>query len=334
MNKNFTIKSVYGIVLLLAILVISVIFSLLLGSVKIDLNSFLNALIMSEGYNAESVIIYNIRLPRVVGAVLAGVGLSVSGVLLQGVTGNDLAGPNIIGINAGAGFAVIFSMCFFNISAVIMPFVAFVGAFLTTLLIVLISSKVNKLKSTVILVGIALTSILNAGISFISLIEPDILTSYNYFSIGGLSGVQLNSLFVPAIIIFLCLTISVLFSRQIDVLCLGDSLAYSLGINVVGFRMICLILASALAAAVVSFAGLLGFVGLIVPHIAKQLVGRSMRMSIIVSAIIGAIIVVVADMLGRFLFAPTELPVGIIMALTGAPFFFWLLFKRRNYAVS
>lgn len=334
MNKKNFFKTSYGIITLSAILLLTVFIALRLGSVYLDFKTFLNALMLKDGYFTQSLIIYNIRLPRIIGALLAGVGLSLSGMLLQGVTGNSLAGPNIIGINSGAGFAVILSMFLVPKLTAVIPFSAFIGAFIAAILIVFTASKVNASKSTVILVGIAFTAMINAGISFISLINPDLLASYNYFSVGGLSGVSVDSLVIPAIIITICLILTIVFSRRIDVLCLGDVTAHSLGVNVTAFRIFCLLLASASAASVVSFAGLLGFVGLIVPHMARRITGKSFRYSIPVCVLMGSITVLVADMLGRVLFAPSEMPVGIIMALVGAPFFLWLLIKRRHYDIG
>ena len=141
-----------------------------------------------------------------------------------------------------------------------------------------------------------------------------------------------KSLIIPAALIFLSLGAALLLSPKISLLCLGDSLASSLGVRVRLLRMVCLICASASAAAVVSFAGLLGFVGLIVPHIARKLSGGGMTKTLVLASMVGATVVMLADTLGRTLFAPTEIPVGIVMALIGAPFFLVLLLRRREHA--
>lgn len=321
-----------GYLLLALILLLAALLALRAGSAPISWKAFWGGLCRPESYQTESVILFKIRLPRIAAAILAGAGLSVSGALLQGVTGNALAGPNIIGVNAGAGFAVILMLYFLPGLVLLVPAGAFAGAFLTTLLIVSLAARINQAKSTVILAGIAITAMLNAGISLLSLLEPDLLASYNYFSIGGLSNVRAGALGLPAVIILAGLLLALLLSRRIDTLCLGDQLAASLGIRVRRLRMLCLVIASACAAAVVSFAGLLGFVGLIVPHMARKMAGSSMHRLLPVSVLTGATLVTVADLLGRVLFAPSELPVGIVMAFIGAPFFFWLLLKRRNYA--
>lgn len=278
----------------------------------------------------STIILTYLRVPRVAAALLAGVGLSVSGVLLQSVTGNALASPNIIGVNAGAGFCCILLLNFFPQYWAALPFGAFIGAFATTLLIVTVAKKISAAPGTVILAGIACTTLLNAGISFLSLLDSDVLSSYNAFSVGGLNGVKLEQLVLPAIIIALCLCVSLLLSRQIHLLCLGDALAGSIGVRTQRIRMVCLVCASASAAAVVSFAGLLGFVGLVVPHISRRLCGNRTGPLLVTSSLVGAILVILADLLGRVLLAPTEIPVGILMAFIGAPFFFFLLLKRRD----
>lgn len=282
--------------------------------------------------NTASIILFDLRLPRVLAALLAGVGLSVSGVLLQSVTGNSLAAPNIIGVNSGAGFCCIVMLTFMPQAAAFLPLGAFVGAFAATLLIVGIANRIDAFRGTVILAGIAITAVLNAGISLLSLLDTDVLTAYNAFSVGGIAGIRMAQLYIPAGIIAVCFAAALILSRRIHLLCLGDSIAASLGVRVQPLRVACLVIASASAAAVVSFAGLLGFVGLVVPHISRKLSGERTSVLLVTSSFVGAILVILADLSGRVLLAPTEIPVGVIMALIGAPFFFMLLFRRGKNA--
>ncbi len=323
MKKHLSLLLIMTLCLALAILL-----GTAFGSTRLSFSEMWKGL--SGKDEVLSIIVHHLRLPRVLAALLAGVGLSVSGVLLQSVTGNPLAAPNIIGVNAGAGFATILMLTLFSGAARFAPLFAFIGAFSATIIIVFTASKISASGSTVILAGIAFSAILNAGISFLSLLDSDVLTSYNAFSIGGLRGVTADQLYVPAAIIFVCLAASLMLSRHIRLLSLGDKMAASLGVRVRAVRFMALLLASASAAAVVSLAGLLGFVGLIVPHIARRIVGGGTGILLISSSLIGASLVILADLLGRVLLAPTEIPVGIIMALIGSPFFFILLFKRRN----
>lgn len=301
------------------------------GSAQMDLHSLIGGLLKKDGFVTESTILYSLRLPRLLGAILAGVGLSCSGMLLQSATGNALASPNIIGVNAGAGFAVILVMAFLPSAISLLPFAAFIGAFCATMFILFLSSKISLSKSSVILSGVAVTALLNAGISLISYFDADLIALYRDFSVGGLSSVAYEKIKIPALLIFLSVVICFIISSRIDTLCLGDSLALSLGINVKSLRLICLVLASLMAGAVVSFAGLLGFVGLVVPHIAKKLTERGIGINLLHSCLIGAILVPLSDLFGRIILAPTEVPVGIIMSLIGAPFLFYLLLRRKSH---
>ena len=314
-----------------AVLFASAASSLMLGSAKLSVSEIFTSVLRNSDSPA-SVILFSVRLPRMMAAILAGWGLSVSGVLLQNVTNNDLASPNIIGVNSGAGFCAILLLAFFPAAVSFTAPAAFAGALLATLIIIGISVRLGGSKSTVILAGMALTAILNAAISFVSLIDTDTVAVYNYFSIGGLSGISASRLIIPACFILISHCISLLISPDLNTLCLGDELATSLGVKVKSVRRLCLILASASAAAVVSFAGLLGFVGLIVPHIARTITGHNTTRLLISAPIIGASLVLLADMLGRIVLAPTEIPVGIIMAVLGAPFFLILLFRRGGRA--
>lgn len=158
-----------------------------------------------------------------------------------------------------------------------LPFAAFFGAFGATMLILAMAGRIGSTRATVVLAGIALTALLNAGISFLSMMDSEILLAYHDFSAGGLAGIRLQSLAVPGAIILASLAVSLLASRRIQLLCLGDTMALSLGVRVKALRMVCLVCASAAASAVVSFAGLLGFVGLVVPHIARRIVGEKTK---------------------------------------------------------
>lgn len=315
---------------LTAVLALTLLLSLRYGSADMPLSELWRGLITGEG--SAGIILRHVRLPRVLAAVLAGVGLSVSGVLLQAVTDNGLASPNIIGVNSGAGLAAILMLCFFPEHTAWLPLAAFAGAFAATLLIVRMAGRIGMSRTAVVLAGMALTAVLNAGISFVSLLDTEVAGSYNYFSIGTLSGVTLRELALPGVMIALSAALARLLAGRINALPLGDALAASLGIRVERLRVTALLCASASAAAVVSFAGLLGFVGLIVPHAARRLVGGDVRRSLPAAALAGATLVLLADLAGRTLAAPTELPVGIVMALIGAPFFFILLLRRGSHA--
>ncbi len=322
-------KNIFIVLTGWAVLNFVLILSLRTGSASLSFREFAMGLVGMEGYEKITFVLLNLRLPRVIASVLAGVGLSVSGLALQNITGNDLAGPNIIGVNAGAGFFVIAGMYFLPGNSEALPYLAFIGAFLSTMLILLISGALHHGKSTIILSGIAVTALLNAGISLISRLDTDLLSLYNDFSVGGLGGCEIKRLIVPAIMIFLALMITLFFSKDIDVMMLGDGLSKSLGANVTFVKWAVLLSASMAAGAVVSFAGLLGFVGLIVPHMARKIFGVRTKTALLSSALLGAIVVCAADTIGRSAIKGTEIPVGIVMAFAGVPFFLYLIARRR-----
>lgn len=310
---------------LLTGLLIAMLLSLGVGNVMLS-----PAALLEEG-STDRVILLSIRLPRTLAALIAGVGLSVSGVLLQGVMGNPLVGPNTIGVNGGAGLCVL--ICLLLGGGVLwLPFAAFVGACGAAALILLVARGAGGGKSTVVLAGIACTTLFQALISFGVRLDEDVLQMYNDFSVGSLSGVAMSRLWLPAVLVITCWCVALLLHRPLTALSLGDFTAASLGLRLHLFRAICLMLAGMCAAAVISFAGLLGFVGLVVPHITRKLLGASLQHQLIAAPSVGGILVLLADTAGRTLFVPSEVSVGILTALVGAPFFMWLLLRRQEYA--
>lgn len=313
------------------ILLIAVAAGLCFGSAPLSLSQLAGAL-TGTGDDSVRLILWQLRLPRVLAGLLAGMGLSTAGVLLQSVTANELASPNIIGINSGAGLAVILMLTAFPMAGRLLPFGAFVGAFGAAMVILLAARRLGGSRTGILLIGIAITTLLNAAISCLSLLDEGVLSQYNYFSVGSLKAIRMGDLPVPAVIILAAFAMAMVLANRLGLLCLGDGAAAALGVQVKRLRVLALGCAAACAAAVVSFAGLLGFVGLVVPHIARRLVGQLPAKLLPVSALMGAILVVLADLLGRTLFAPSELPVGILMSLIGAPYFLILLCRRKHHA--
>lgn len=316
----------------LAAFLIAAFFSLRFGSSSMSWKAFLGGLLQKEGYETETIILCSLRLPRMLAGVFAGAGLALSGSLLQRATDNALAAPSVLGINAGAGFAVILFLSLFPTLHELLPFAAFVGALASAGCILGVSGKIGLGKTTVVLTGVALSALFQAGISFFSVLDEDVLASYTDFSVGGLRGVTMEDLLVPAPMIALCLLGALYMARPLNLFCLGDTMASSLGVSVKRTRLLALLLSAASAAAAVSFAGLLGFVGLIVPHAARKIAANDARGEILLSALCGGTLLLFADLLGRVLFTPTEIPVGIFTAVLGVPFFLWLLLQRRYRA--
>lgn len=301
------------------------------GSAKISLTDFWELFSGQEITAAGRIILY-VRLPRVAGAVIAGMALSVAGAVIQTVLNNPLAAPNIIGVNSGAGFAVVLCSILLPKSYAALPAAAFAGAFLTVLFVFYLGKKTGSSKITLILAGVAINSFLNGATDAINTFNEDSLISANVFKIGGLNGVNINVLKYASILVVIAVLVVLLFHNELEVLSLGEETAKTLGLPVSFYRFLFLMLAAVLSGAAVSFAGLLGFVGLIVPHVARYLVGEESKYFILSSAVLGALFLLICDYIARTCFTPFELPVGIILSFVGAPYFIWLLFhrKRRN----
>lgn len=325
-------KKLWIFAVLAVMLALSAFAGFLAGSVRLSMGEIFSALFSEEGDPTVRTILLQLRLPRILAAALAGAGLAVSGLLLQTATDNDLCSPNVIGVNAGAGFAVMICLSLFPMAFAAIPALAFAGAALTTLLVLGMSFAAagRGVRTRVVLAGVAVGAFFNAGISFLSQLYPDALSSYAAFSAGGFRDVYAEDLYIPAAMILAGLVLAEGLSPRLNLLCLGDDIAQALGVRVKLLRFLSLLLASLLCGAVVSFAGLLGFAGLIVPHIARRLVGQDVRVLVPACILCGAVLVILSDLFARTLFAPAELPAGILMAVLGAPFFLYLLFRRRR----
>lgn len=278
---------------------------------------------------AARILLY-VRLPRVLCAVLAGAALSASGVLIQAVLGNPLAGPNVIGVNAGAGFATLLLACLFPAAVNALPAAAFLGALLASLFIFALADRTGASRMTIVLSGVALSSVLSAGMDLITTLYPESTLGMSGFLIGGFSGVTTARLQSAAFYLVPALVLALLVSGELDVLQLGEEVAASLGMRVRRTRFGLLLLSSVLAGAAVSFSGLLGFVGLIVPHAVRRFTGGEHRKLMPLSVVCGALFVLACDTLGRTLFQPFEIPVGILMSFIGGPFFLALLLRQRR----
>lgn len=323
-------KNIYLFVCGLVLLVITAVLSLSVGSSGIKLKETIEGLFSSEKSGTYDVILRYIRLPRVIAALLSGAALAVSGAVLQGVLTNKLASPGIIGVNAGAGFGVTLCAFFGVASGFMFSISAFLGASVAASLIMLAAFKTRASKTMVILGGVAVNSILNAASESLSVLDSDVALMSADFRIGGFSAISQSRLLPAAVLIVASLVILFTLCNELDVLGLGDETAKGLGMNVRRMRMIFLLIASLLAGASVSFAGLLGFVGLIIPNLLRGIVGDKSSVLLPLSAIYGAFFVTLCDTVARIAFSPYELPVGIIMSLVGGPVFILLLVKSKG----
>lgn len=295
------------------------------GSMQIPVEELLHILQYGMAADAKSQVIWNIRLPRTLVGALVGANLALAGAILQGVMRNPLADPHIIGISSGAGLAGVTILVLFPHMEFLVAPVAFCGAMAAALIIYILAWKNGIQPIRIILAGVAVSAFLGAGISGIMVFFSERVHGALMWMVGGLaarSWPHLSIIFPYSVAGGL---LSFFGAKQLNILLLGDDIAGSLGLRVERTRLLLTAVAALLAASAVSVAGLLGFVGLIVPHTARLLVGSDYRFLLPASALLGAGLVTIGDTIARTMFSPVELPAGIIMAAIGAPFFLYLL---------
>ncbi|NBI68796.1 iron ABC transporter permease [Pseudoflavonifractor sp. 60] len=323
-------KRSLGLIALLAgLLVLSSAGNLAFGAVPIPLREVVSAL-LGRGEGTHAAIILYARLPRLCGCLLAGAALACSGVIIQGVLNNPLAAPNIIGVNSGAGLATAICCAVAPGAVRLTPVAAFAGALAGVLLVLVISERAGAARITLVLAGVAISSMFSAGIDAVVTFFPDALSGYTDFRIGGVRNLSMARLTPAFWVILIALIAALSLSNELDLLLLGRETAQSLGLSAKGLRLVLLMLAAALAGAAVSFSGLLGFVGLLAPHIMRRLLGEESFPLLLSSALGGALLLTACDLASRLLFAPFELPLGVVMSLAGGPFFIWLLLRQRR----
>lgn len=282
-----------------------------------------------QGDEVFQTIVVDLRLPRVIIGLFVGACLAASGAILQGVMKNPLADPGIIGVSAGGGLFAIITMLIFPEYGYLLPVAAFFGAFLTTLLIYALAWDKGASTVKIILAGVAMNALLGALMNGVMVLYSDRVQSVLSWLSGGLNGrswYHLEWMLPYAVLgIILCL----FAIKPANIMLLGDDSARLLGKNVELIRLMLILLSSFLAGTAVSVGGLIGFVGLVVPHMIRLLIGEDYRFLLPLSMLGGAALVVYADTAARTLFDPIELPVGILLACLGAPFFLYLLRRRR-----
>ena len=298
--------------------------SLTKGSSVITMSQIVE-LLLNPGMDPQSQIIWNIRMPRTIVGALVGINLSLSGAILQAIMRNPLADPHIIGISSGAGLAGVVIMILFPALEYLITPVAFVGAMLAAICIYILAWKNGIKPVRIILAGVAVSAFLSAGISGLMIFYSDRVHGALMWMVGGLAARSWPhvSIILPYAAIGLVLALA--SASYLNILQLGDEMARGLGVNVEVTRIVMTAIAALLSASAVSVVGLLGFVGLVVPHAARLLIGSDYRFLLPAAALLGVAIVTLSDTFARVIFAPIELPVGIIMAFLGAPFFLFLL---------
>ncbi|MFP5107051.1 FecCD family ABC transporter permease [Neobacillus sp. C211] len=330
-------KFIVVISLLFILTIITFIISLNLGVVRIaPLDVFKTLLGM--GTARDQLVLVDFRLPRMILSLLIGAGLAVSGAILQGVTKNDLADPGILGINTGAGFMVILFIYFFQGSMnsvstfgiFLMPLFALVGAVITAFLIYVLAWKKGIDPVRLILVGIGVNSGFGAAIVIFQLkMNPQDFMQAAVWLSGDIWGANWKFVSILAPLILLLLPCALYKAHTLNILNLGDQVATGLGIRVEKERRLLLLAAVALAGFSVAAGGGIAFLGLVAPHIAKRLIGPKHQLFLPITAVLGSFLLLLADTIGRNLLAPTQIPVGIVVAIFSAPYFIFLLMKAK-----
>ncbi|WP_025785813.1 iron ABC transporter permease [Sporosarcina sp. D27] len=311
------------------LLVIAAAASLMIGSVSFSFTEIMNGLFNSAD-TLERRIVWELRLPRLLIGLIVGMCLAASGSILQGIMRNPLADPGIIGVSSGAGLAATAIMILFPAYIMLLPAAAFLGALVTALVIYAMSWRGGTSAVRIILVGVAVNAVIGACMSALMLLYSDRVQSVLPWLAGGIAGagwVQFETIIWYA---FAALVLAIFAIPHIRILRLGDEVAKLLGHKVERSRFYLIVLSTLLAGIAVSVSGLIGFVGLVVPHIMRSLVGGDHRFLLPASALGGALLVVVADTVARTVFSPIELPVGILLSFLGGPFFLYLIQKRRD----
>ncbi len=320
-------KMIIFLILAITLFVISV-FSILIGSATITFDDVIKYFSFQELSSNKYLIIDSLRIPRLIGGVIVGASLAASGFILQVVLNNSLASPSTIGVNSGSALFVIIGAGIF--SSTHTNIWAFFGALIAVLIVVLISYVSSASRITIILTGITVSAICSGLIDLITIFNIDVVYDKTAFFIGGLGTVNKSDIVSSLPFLVIACILMFIFKESFGILVLGDEIAHSLGVNVVLVRIVAIIVVALLASTATNIAGLIGFVGIITPHIVRRVMSGDVKILIIISALLGAILVVFADTLGRVIVSPYEIPVGVILALTGGPFFISLLLSSSK----
>lgn len=316
-----------GLLVVGVLLLVCVVWSITLGAADITPQVVYTALFDFDETNFDHLIIQTVRLPRVLAGVIVGASLAVAGAIMQGLTRNPLADSGLLGINSGAAFAVVLAVFLLgNPSLSLYAFFGFIGATTAAVLVYFLGSMgrggATPLKLT--LAGVILTSFIASFTTAILIGDQETLDKIRFWTAGSLAGREMPLVQQTALYMIAGLIGAAIICRQITTISLGEDVAKGLGQNTLWVKVVAAIAVVLLAGGAVALAGPIGFVGLVVPHVVRFLVGVDYRWVVPYSAFIGAMLVTIGDVGARIVIRPQELPVGVVMALVGAPFFVWL----------
>ena len=326
-----------NLILATAVLLASVTMAVSVGAVSVPastvwgviLNKLSPDLFETTWSKGRAAIVWDIRFPRALLAAMVGAGLAAVGASLQAVTRNPLADPHLLGISSGGAFGAILALLHTGLflGLLTVPLMAFAGALLATALVLGVSNFAAATSADrLVLTGVAISFIIMAGANILIFLgDPRATHTVVFWMLGGLGLAQWSHLIYPFAILLPCLIWLYLKSSDLNAMTIGDETAATLGLNVVQFRLSVFVVGALITGVMVAFSGIIGFVGLMVPHIARLLVGGDYRKLVPVSAFIGGIFVLWADIAARTIMAPEDMPIGIVTGLIGGCFFVWLL---------
>lgn len=327
-----THKIILTYVGLTAFLILSLIIGILFGGSDLTIRESLSCLVNPGSNDLAADIIYKIRLPRVILGILVGAGLASCGAVFQGLFRNSLAEPYTLGVSSGASLGVTLSVIL-GLSGFFLPLYAFAGSLLSVLVVYSVASSKNFLNSTIILCGVVLSFLFSSVVYFIfSISKPEDIHNIIMWLMGDLSSANTTTTWVAATFIIPGIAVLILFAEDLNILTLGDEKAFSLGVQPKRLKRILFITASVITGSAVAGSGVIGFVGIVIPHITRKLFGSNHKLLIPWSALNGAIYLVLSDTLARVIIRPLELPVGVLTGIIGGLFFMFVLLKtdQRN----
>ncbi|MCS6828842.1 MAG: iron ABC transporter permease [Caldilinea sp.] len=327
-RRRSTALLLIGIPIGLALLALAMIGSIAFGAAEISPRVVVEAIFAFDATNTQHLIIQTLRIPRAAVAVMVGASLAVAGAIMQGLTRNPLADPGILGIQTGAALGVVAAVYFFNIGTLsLYALFAFAGASLTAAAVYALGSigRGGPTPFKLTIAGAALTALLSSLTTLILLFDQTTLEEVRFWMAGSVAGRDLNLLFQAMPYLTGGLVLAMALGRQITTISLGEDVAKGLGQNTAWVKGASAIAVVLLAGGAVAVAGPIGFIGLVIPHVVRALIGVDYRWVLPYAAIIGAIFLLVADVAARMALRPTELPVGVMTALIGGPFFIYLV---------
>jgi iron complex transport system permease protein len=331
--------------LLLVLLVVVAVAAATIGAAGIPLPRIAAAFGLIDGDQTlmarDRLVLWSVRLPRIAIAATVGALLAIAGALMQGLFRNPLADPGLVGVSAGAGFAAALTIVVgdrllassaMTLPFELLPFAAFVGALVTTALLYRLATREGRTSVAILLLGgIAIGALANAGIGLLVFVADDRqLRDITFWLLGSLGGATWSKALILAPFLVVVILVLPVVAHGLDLLALGEAEAFHMGVEVERLKRIAITITAAAVGATVSVAGVIGFVGIVVPHLLRLVIGPGHRLMLPAAACLGAILLLVADTVARVLAAPAEVPIGIITAVIGAPFFLALLLRQRT----